>query len=177
MVVTLGLIRSMGLAVPEAWNTIARNRAVTDGPTHQGMSAQLYSGLLWVRDHTPTCAVFAVNNHYLEAHARDPRYFYYSAFAERRVFLESWEYPAHWDKAQPFPARMALNTAATQDGQSAALRQLGREGVRYALIDNTHGSGAPEPASVSRLVFANPALAVYELTSRPSGRESGGICA
>ena len=132
------------------------------------MSAALYSGLTWVRDHTASCDVLAVNNHYLLASGRDSRYFYYSAFGERRVFLESWAYPARWpDEPQPYPARLALNEAAVSRGSPAALRELQRDGVSYVLIDKTHGRDAPEPPDVSRLVFANQALDVYELVASP----------
>jgi len=176
LVMTLGLVKPVAIAFPEAWKTIVGRRVVLDTPVDQGMSAALYAGLLWVRGHTPTCSILAVNNHYLQAPARDPRYFYYSAFAERRVFLESWEYPAHWDKRQPFPARMALNIRATSRGESRALRQLALMGVSYVLIDNTHGGGAKEPRSTSRLVFANSALDVYELLVARRDRGSRAGC-
>jgi len=167
MVVTLGLVEPLGIAGPEVWKTIAhRRRIVADSRQDQGMSAALYSGLTWVRRHTASCDVLAVNNHYLLAPGSDSRYFYYSAFAERMVFLESWAYPAHWPgEPQPFPARLALNELAVSRGDPVALRQLQRDGVSYVLIDKTHGRGAPEPPGVSRLVFANQALDVYELVA------------
>jgi hypothetical protein len=168
LVLALALVKPIAVAFPEAWKTVVSRRAVRDSSEDQGMSAALFAGLLWVRDHTSDCTVLAVNNHSLKAHIVDSRYFYYSAFAERPVFLESWEYPAHWNKAQPFPARMALNTRAVSHGEASALRDLARLGVGYVLVDKTHGRGAQEPASASTLVFANPALDVYRLTA-PAG--------
>jgi hypothetical protein len=167
MVVTLGLVEPFGIAGPEVWKTITRQRKVVeDSREDQGMSAALYSGLTWVRRHTASCDVLAVNNHYLLAPGSDSRYFYYSAFAERRVFLESWAYPARWPgEPQPFPARLALNELAVSRGDPVALRRLQRDGVSYVLIDKTHGRGAPEPRDVSRLVFADKALDVYELVA------------
>lgn len=175
LVVALGLVKPLAEAFPEVWKTVLRQRAVRDSDSDQGMNAALLAGLLWVRDHTNSCAILAVNNHSLSAHGVDSRYFYYSAFAERRVYLESWAYPAHWDKAQPFPVRMALNTRAVSQGDPAALRHLAMMGVGFVLVDRTHGGGAREPANVSRLVFANSALDVYQLTGslRDGHRRAG----
>jgi hypothetical protein len=171
MVLTLGLVKPVGVAVPELYKLVAGKRIVVrDSSEDQGLSAALYSGLLWVRSHTTSRDVLAVNNHYLQAHSRDPRYFYYSAFTERRVFLESWAYPAHWSRPQPFPGRLALSERVTAGGDPSALRELERKGVSYVLIDKTHGSGASEPADVSTLVFSNSALNVYRLV-RPAGSQ------
>jgi hypothetical protein len=164
MVVALGLVKTVGVAAPELLKTVEHRRvAVADSGEDQGMNAALYSGLRWVRSHTPSCAVLAVSNHYLKTGDRDPRYFYYSAFAERRVYLESWAYPAHWSRPQPFPGRLALNEAATSAGSPAAVRALERSGVSYILIDKSHGGRAREPASLAALVFSNAALDVYGL--------------
>lgn len=178
MVVTLGLVEPLGIAGPEVWKTVAhRRRVVEDSRQDQGMSAALYSGLIWVRNHTASCDVLAVNNHYLSVSDRDSRYFYYSALAERRVFLESWAYPARWPgEPQPYPARLALNEAAVARGSQAALRELQRHGVSYVLIDKIHGRGAPEPADVSRLVFANRALDVYKLVSSSGVGDDSTAC-
>ena len=171
LLLVLGLVKPLGTAAPQLWKAAAGESPVERGSSeNQGLTAALYSGLLWVRAHTRPCDVLAVSNHYRRSHDRDPRYFYYSAFTERRVYLESWAYPAFWGRSQPFPARLALNNQATIDGSPAALRELGRMGVSYVLIDKAHGGGAGEPASVSTLVFSNGALDVYRLTGRPACR-------
>jgi hypothetical protein len=88
------------------------------------------------------------------------------------VFLESWDFtPEGATGGQPFPARIALNTLATSDADPTALRKLRQLGVRYVLIDELHGGGAPEPSSVSKRVFANSALVVYRLVGQ--GRDGG----
>jgi hypothetical protein len=87
---------------------ITRQRVIMqDSRQGQGMSVALYSGLAGVRGHTPNCAVLAVNNHYLSVSDGDSRYFYYSAFAERRVFLERWPIRrAGRANRSPTPARL-----------------------------------------------------------------------
>jgi hypothetical protein len=173
---TLGLVKPIAEAAPMAWDALLRRQASpVDSSMHYGMTATLYQGLTWVRNHTTTCDVIAVNNHYSRyvvdrrlATSSDSYYPYYSAFTERRVFLESWyQAPGGELGGQPYPARLALNDLATMQGSPAALQQLARDGVSYVLIDKTHGAGAPEPASVSRLEFDNSALSVYHLRTPP----------
>jgi hypothetical protein len=169
LISVLTLIKPLTLAGSGALDTIAGKRtSMADSPGDYGMTAPLYQGLLWVRAHTNPCQVLAVSNHYANAQKDPSVYFYYSAFTERPVFLESWQYTALGQYgAQPYPTRIALNNAATQDGDASALRQLQRDGVSYVLIDKTHGGGAPEPSSVSTLVFSNHALDVYRLRPAP----------
>ncbi len=162
---SLALVKPVGLAGSGAWKTlVGKPTSLADTPTEYGMTAPLYRGLLWVRGHTTPCDVLAVSNHYESAAHNESVYFYYSAFTERRVFLESWHYtPDGQFGAQPYPGRFALNQRATAQGDPEALRELARRGVGYVLIDKTHGGGAAEPPSVSRLVFSNSALDVYRL--------------
>jgi hypothetical protein len=177
LLVVLGLVKPLAMAAPNAWKVVSHTRmSSVDSPQSQGMTAALYRGLTWVREHTSPCDVLAVNNHLIKARAGPDysSYYYYSAFSERRVFLESWDFtPEGANGGQPFRARLALNTLATSDADPAALRKLRQLGVRYVLIDELHGGGAPEPSSVSKRVFASSALVVYRLVGQ--GRDRGDV--
>ncbi len=137
----------------------------------RGITAEELRGLTWVSDHTPTSAVIAVNNHQLGGDNGGSRYLYYSALAERRVFLESWqytpqgaEYSVRGDAASPFPRMLALNEAAVTDASPAAISLLRhRYGVRYIVIDRLHGPSSPRLGRFARLLYANPAIEVYGL--------------
>lgn len=143
-----------------------------DTPSSRGMTRPLFDGLRWVRAHTPADSVLAVNNHYVAADA--PRYLYYSAFAERRVFLESWWYtmpalalgtPRLLKGAQPFPARWELNRRVFEKADPEAASALHqRYGVRYLLVDHTHGSASPDVSKLGTLIHSTTALSVYALT-------------
>jgi hypothetical protein len=165
LLTALALVKPVALAGSGAWKTVVgKPTSAQDAPSEYGMTAALYEGLEWVRTHTTACDVLAVSNVWENAARAESAYFYYPAFAERRTFLESWHYTAGGQTgALPYPERYALNQSATQQGNPAALRELARRGVKYVLIDKTHGGGAVEPASVSTLVYSSPALAVYRL--------------
>jgi hypothetical protein len=171
-------VKSLGLAVADLKSAVHQNAAYIDSESHRGMTAALYQGLIWVRDHTKPCDVLAVNNHYVSASMRDSRYFYYSAFTERRVFLESWDYTQNEDSGrQPFAARLALNDLATLRGESTALGRLAHDGIGFVLIDKTHGGGAHELPNAARLIFRNSAVDVYRLMVSHDSRQGQQRCA
>jgi hypothetical protein len=129
------------------------------------MSGELYRSLAWIRDHTPPGAVLAVNNQWLGPGRTKPFEFDYSAFSERRVFLEGWAYSQGVRdrgfltvNSNPFPERLRLNrTAFLGDGRALAVMK--REyGVRYLLVDPSGGDRADVLAleRVARLVRATP---------------------
>jgi hypothetical protein len=135
---------------------------------HHGLTTDLLRGLEWLRQHTQPSAVIAVNNHDLSG-SDGSRYVYYSAFSERRVFLESWEYTPQGARyvslgrtATPFPRLLAINDAAVLRASPAAISLLhDRYGVRYIVIDRHHGPASANLARVARLAYSNPDIAVF----------------
>jgi hypothetical protein len=116
----LGCAQALVLAVPQAWRTLLDRQAVPlNTADHPGLTAALYRGLVWVRDHTNACDVLAVNPHNARPAGAtsvtvDSGYFYYSAFTERSVILESWVLTIQGQHGeQPYPALYALNSEAT----------------------------------------------------------------
>ncbi len=141
------------------------------GPTaNRDLTTDLLHGLVWLREHSRPTDVIAVNNHDL-TYEGGSRYFYYSAFSERRVFLESWTYTpqgyaylAAKNPACPFPALLALNNAAVDDASWPAITTLRDDyGVRYIVIDRLHGQLSPALANDGRIVYSNPAITIYRL--------------
>jgi hypothetical protein len=130
----------------------------------------LNRGLTWVREHTPTDTVVAVNNQFITLGGVTlPANFYYSAFAERRVFLEGWSYTAPAirlsNSANPFLDRLRLNEAVFSRADRAAFRLLvDRWSVRYLIVDKVHGSASPQLGSIARLVFDDSDCSVYAVS-------------
>jgi hypothetical protein len=138
-----------------------------------GLTADLWEGLTWARDHTPADAVLAVNNQFLRS-TGDARYFYYSAFAERRVFLEGWAYTRQGRRwiaspgglAHPFSERAALNRRVFEQGDAAAIREMAqRYGVTHLLVDSVHGPPAPGFGDAARLVYRNADVEIYAIAA------------
>jgi hypothetical protein len=170
------------LDVPLDWfphligNTVA-GKAVYN-QENRGLTAGLYQGLRWVRGHTGPNAVLVVNNHSAWPDSRDSKYFYYSAFAERRVVLESWDYTEETTRQgffslpswqTPFPRRLELSDAVFRHADQIAIRTLARSyGARYLVADKVHGPNSPFLASKVKRVFSNGDLDVYAIGQRPS---------
>ncbi len=171
---TAGLVDAPADRLPDL-----ASRVVGDGPVHReadprserGLSRALFAGLMWVRNNTGEEAVLAVNNHIRRPSEGESRYFYYSGLAERRVFIESWEYAdpvVNLDIAavragrHPLAGRVALNDAVYAGEAPGAAAALKRRGVDYVLVDRAN---APPPRKriPGRVVFRNQALVVYRL--------------
>jgi hypothetical protein len=147
----------------------------------RGLTAGLYQGLLWIRDNTDSNAVLVVNNHSLHPDNRDSKYFYYSAFAERRVVLESWDYTPQTaaqgkfflDAAHtPFPRRLSLSDAAFRTADEIAIRTLARDyGASYLVVDKVHGRASQWLPWRATGVFSNGDIDVYAV-GKPRTRSS-----
>lgn len=152
---------------------------------NSNLTPALHAGMRWIADNTPEDAVLAVNNRWQDAAGADPRYCYWTAFAERRVMLEC-EYgterngefaPLAALQADPAGAGGALAERARLQyqmfyGPDAVARAAAREAVRrygvsYAVLDLVHPFGAT-PGNATRLgpvVYRNEALVVVRLAA------------
>jgi hypothetical protein len=147
---------------------------------HRGLTAGLYRGLVWLRANSRPSDVLAVNNHTVESASGlySSRYYYYSAFAERRVFLESWDftpeggrYLARGLSTTPFAALSRLNDAAVDRGSRSAIAVLyDRYGVRYIVVDRHHGPVSPSLRYVAQQVYSNPDVIIYRLWASLAAR-------
>jgi 4-amino-4-deoxy-L-arabinose transferase-like glycosyltransferase len=157
------------------------DRVVAGRPTYVQAGAQvtprIAAGFAWIRLHTPTKAVLAVNNY--STHRRHnrrpfpaPDEYIYSALAERRVFLEGWVYAnrsfqigegaVFRNARQPFPDRRRLNDAVFQRADRRALSVLVRRyGVRYLVVDRLHADASRGLAQVASLAYSNRDIAIY----------------
>ena len=144
-----------------------------DSPLTRGLTRDLLDGMLWIRHHTSLDEVIAVNNHYRAP--GDARYLYYSAFTERRVFFESWGDTLRENEltetqidagVQPFPKRSRLNKAVFDKADPCAAKTLyDKYGVRLLVVDRLHVPTAAPLARLGPLIYSNPDIAIYALSS------------
>ena len=145
---------------------------LTYSQVNRNLTSGLLQGMNWLREHADTNAVLAVNNYYRDEAGTDARYFCYSAFSERRVFLEGWMYThkAHrvgWGrvwagKVHPFPDRLDLNQRVFVEADPSAIDVMVRQyGVTYLFVDKVHSAPVPDLTDVARLVYANPDVEIY----------------
>lgn len=172
------LVIATALDAPIDWvrepaGRLADGRSVYTADARPGLHAldrSLLEGLRWIRANTDEDAVLAVNNHWADTARTHPLFDYYSAFAERRVYLQSWLYSqaslemgyARVKRgALPFPERLALNDGAFR--HPALIPRLRAAGVTHMVVDRLNGRAAPATAALGEAAYANGSIAVYEL--------------
>lgn len=175
---TLILLFSSALNTLFTAGTAIGNRSAalgSPGFTADGMrlvTPPLADGLNWLRDNTPSDTLVAVNNHFRDAAHTDSRMFIYSAFSERRFFLETWalteeslrmQFQTGLDSPNPYPALLTLNDSAFASPEDQSLQILRRKyHVRYLFIDKlgTHVS----PSVYRHARFSNSEVAIVDLS-------------
>jgi hypothetical protein len=133
-----------------------------DPQTVFGLTPGLLLALDWLRENTPISTVIAVSNHFIDS-AENGRYYYYSAFAEREVFVEPYNpiayglnYPPLTPAFAAFQYRTRLNDAVFNDANVAALRTLTQQyDVRFLFIDRLHRNANPALLNLGRVVFSD----------------------
>ena len=82
-------VGTLDTPIDSLYGAVSGSRLTVPG---KRLTPELYGALSWIRDETPTGAVIAVNNQWKDSANTVPLAFDYSAFSERRVFLEGWLY-------------------------------------------------------------------------------------
>jgi hypothetical protein len=134
-----------------------------DPQTVWGLTPNLLIALQWLKDHTSTRTVFAVNNHWIEPTKTNGKYYYYTAFSERQVFVEAYDgnrYGVIAGITTPISVNYAyreeLNDEVFNDADRIALRILmGQYSVRFLFIDRIHGPFDPNVLQLGRVVYSN----------------------
>jgi len=148
------------------WRNLLAGKATY--PTERNLlTPNLYAGMLWLRNNSSPNDVIAVNNQFRQG-SSDPRYIYFSAFAERRVFLEGWvyEHEPWWDERMagfPYRDQLALNRQIFLDADTDSARELFNRGVKFLVVDKLHGKWNPDIKSFSAKVFGNSDVEIYAL--------------
>lgn len=179
---TRALLNQVRFAIAD--NTERRSEWMTEGDrANPGyLTAGELEAMEWIRDHTPKDSVLAVDRQSLRiggvTSEDDCRFFYYSAFSERSVYLEGFSY-SDADRGL-IEERLAVNNRIYQAVGSdfrEAVREAGvnyivvtkrlaeaaggSEGAGFAQDGTTAGEGAVKP------VFSNEDVEIYEVAVQP----------
>ncbi len=100
-----------------------------------------------------------MNNHWINPAETDGRYYYYSAFSEREVFVEAYDsvrfgIPTGSDSPAEmnFVYRQTLNNEVFDHADAQALSVLTHQySVRFLFIDRMHGTVDPAVAQLGRV--------------------------
>ena len=135
-----------------------------DPQTTRGLTPGLVVALNWLQDNTSVNTIIAVSNHWINPGETDGRYYYYSAFSQRNVFVEPYTPDDYGLQNPPLTAgfvaflhRVMLNDLVFDHADVAALHVLTDQyDVRYLLIDRLHHDADPALLQLGRIVLTNP---------------------
>lgn len=123
----------------------------------------LLIALEWIRNHSSIDTVFAVNNHWIDAAKTDGKFYYYSPFAQRQIFIEAYN-PIRYGVtpgidtriAEIFAYRQRINDAVFDHADAAALAVMTQQySVRFLFFDLTRGPINPAVVRLGHVVFSN----------------------
>ncbi len=162
--------------VPEStllwpWDTSGRASIISADTARAGR---------WIREHSQPDDIIATNAHCLivedESAPCDNRRFALAAMAERRVLVEGWGFTnsvyvqaaatatAPWFAGYWDEERWQANENAFTAPSAQAIADLrDRYGVRWLVVDTSHGQPSPEISKHASLRFAAGTCAVYEI--------------
>ena len=111
----------------------------------------------WIKENTDRDALFTIN----ESEPNGKKY-YYSAFSERRYYLESYKYAENSGKtAEDLTSQIALNSKLYEDEESPVL--AGKLGIDYLIYYNENGE---EPEILEKnyhLCYDSPTVKVFSV--------------
>jgi hypothetical protein len=154
--------------IGRALTGIAITTAQPDPQKVRGLTPDLLAALEWLEDHSSVDTVIAVSNHWIDPDEQDGRYYYYSAFSQRQVFVEGYD-PGRYEittalstrQGAEFARRKALNDAVFGQADANALHVLTQQySVRYLFIDRIHADASPAVLQLGKVVFSNHDAAI-----------------
>lgn len=127
----------------------------------RGLTPGLLAALEWLQDNSSTDTVFAVSNHWIDPDSKDGRFYYYSAFSERQVFIEGYDAVRYQISTRldtpagaDFARRMTLNNAVFNSADATALQVLTQQySVSYLFIDRVDNDSDPAVVQLGTVVF------------------------
>ncbi len=133
-----------------------------------------WEAMEWLRYHTTSDAVIATNRHYNTTNvsrSQQPRpndmgsrYYYYSAYSERQMFLGSWAYMARTPEMQKMLRERLVANDALFNPLCANKREIMESnGIDYLLASAEVGTGMNLIDEDLICVFYNDDIAIYRL--------------
>lgn len=122
----------------------------------------IYQGLSYLRTESPPDAVIASYRSFW-LNKDNPRFYYYSAFAERRMLVEGWMYmrPEYQDIGQQRYADMQILFYTRN--QNVARDIIRRYGIDYILVDRSHKQKLRfKWESILQKVYGNEEIELYK---------------
>lgn len=123
----------------------------------------LYAGLSYIREHTPIDAL--IGSHRSFQYSPDnPRFFYYSAFAERRILVEGWQYMSPACQQEAWHRNEDMKKLYITRNSHLAKKIIRKYDLDYLLVDKHSRQRIRfETQQLLILKFRNETVEVYQV--------------
>ena len=135
-----------------------------DSIRNKPLTPSMYAGLNYLRMHSPVNSIIAGYRSFW-LNDEDPRYFYYSAFAERRFLVEGWAYmsPEYQMVAQERYEDIK-KLFSTRDAKIAEII-IKQRNIDYILVDKGHKQKLRfQWQNILDNVYSNEDIEIYQYT-------------
>ncbi len=126
------------------------------------VSAGTMEAYLWLRDNTPEDAMVAVDRFTEDLDYRSI-YFYCSAFSERQVYIEGYDYSDITEKQ--VEAMFSINEKFYSEDTAVAEAAMEMSGVDYLVVTKLNHPDYQENSPKLKLVFTNDDVSIYRYYS------------
>ena len=103
--------------------------------SYQPLTPSLHEALVFLRDNSEPDALVASYRAFIYS-PDDPRFFYYSAFAERRMLVEGWGYMSAQRQSAAQTRYADMTTLYTTWDEELAGSILKKYGIDYVIVEN-----------------------------------------
>ena len=105
-----------------------------EAATYKPLTPSLYEGLTFLRENTDKDAIIASYRSFIYSED-NPRFFYYSAFSERRMVIEGWQYMSKVRQGEAQRRYADMATLYTTQDAIVAAQILDKYSVDYLILE------------------------------------------
>lgn len=138
----------------------------TSMPHNNGISLNEYNAMIWIRDHTNKDDIFLTDRQYItpDYSLNHARYFYYSTFSERRMFLEGYGYIYTTDNEFHDLIETRKNLAKqVYENNTFSIQKIKKNGVNYIIQSNFISPRFQLDDELGVAVYHNEDITIYKL--------------
>ncbi|MGR6835328.1 hypothetical protein [Syntrophomonas erecta] len=131
------------------------------GIRNQPLTPEVYQALTYIKDNTATDILLASYRSFW-LNEDDSRFFYYSAFSQRRVLVEGWQYMSPQYQEEALKRYQDMKTLFSTRDCYRARAIINSYGLDYILVDKKHGQRLRfKQKNLVEKVFENKEMAIY----------------
>ncbi|MBO8159211.1 hypothetical protein [Thermosyntropha sp.] len=164
-IIKLVIVILLLVSIGDTWGMVKKTEGINTklmSLNNKPLTPGLYEGLIFLRDNTNKDAVIGARRVFLISED-NPRFFYYSAFAERRILVEGWQYMPVSRQKEAYKRYEDMTVLYFTHDRKKAEDILDKYKIDYLIVDK-HARQKLRFDSAGLFVkkFENEAVVIFE---------------